>query len=546
MKVVRILVIEDNEDDFVLLDAFLDPSEFQLTWSNSAGQARQQLAKSQFDLILLDHGLPDTNALTFVRELTDQHEMPPVIVLTGMEDQTLAVSAIKQGAANYILKDEIAFHLLPAISEALDHSVLVSSRDYYQQADRFVDSADNIYETLLDTMTEGCLVVARFGQITFVNSAIGQLLSRPPEALLGRNVTTLFAPHSREELQTLLASQQGSKSTQTGVMEGALLCSEKNLPVQVSARSLQGSDTKLLVLTDISAQVESRSNLARLYQQASEEQSRLQAIIESSWDGLMFMTVQGEILSINRKLIELLGLHQERQWVGSDFAVLFTALGESWQPLADEIKRMLRSVCSGVADEGEHNINGKMIEWQMNSVLDGRNPIGLLVVLRDVTDVRSAENMREDLTRALVHDLRNPLTSILSSLELIQRFGLVGRNTLSDKQAHYVKGAMNSTIRVSNLVSSILDMEELESGEMPLNKQMIALASIADEVVAAQTAVAVAKKIQIRQHVSASLPMLPIDHSLIRRVLQNLVDNAIKFTPYDGRVMLSAEATLHT
>ena len=543
--VIKILVIEDNEDDFVLLDAFLDSAEFALTWSSSASQARRYLQDKAFDLILLDHGLPDTNALTFVRELTTHTNMPPIIVLTGMEDQTLAVSAIKQGAANYILKDEIIYHLLPAISEAVDRSVRVADRTYYEEAERFVDTADNIYETLVDTMTEGCVVVSRFGQITFVNSAMGQLMMQSEQGLLGCNVTDLLVPASQDELAKLLANQMERRAAnKMTVFEGALLRPNlETLPVRISARPLNKGDATLIVLTDISAQLQAREHLARLYEQASAEQSRLQAIIESSWDGLMFITISGKILNINSKTVELLGLSPEHEWTGRTVTSVFASLGDSWALLAREIQSMLPCVSSGVAHEGENCFDSKIIQWQMISVNDMHKPIGLLVVLRDQTEVRSAENMRDDLTRALVHDLRNPLTSILSSLELIQRFGAVGRNTLSDKQAHYVRGAIGSTLRVSNLVTAILDMEQLESGEMPLDKTDVSLAQIANDVVAAQTAVAVAKQIRLEQQIPITLPTILLDRSLIQRVLQNLVDNAVKFTSNGGSVLVSAERT---
>src|SRR5262245_50458224 len=114
----RVLLVEDDEDDFILVRHLLVQSEFALTWCSSAEAAREQLDGRPYDLVLLDHGLPDTNSLTFLEEIRRALPAAPVIVLTGRDDRTLAISAVKRGAANYILKDEIRMHLLPAIREA--------------------------------------------------------------------------------------------------------------------------------------------------------------------------------------------------------------------------------------------------------------------------------------------------------------------------------------------------------------------------------------------------------------------------------------------
>ena len=543
VDIIKILVVEDNEDDFVLLEAFLESAEYDLTWCSSAEHARQQLSVTPFDLILLDHGLPDTNSLSFVRELSAQYATIPVIILTGMEDQTLAVSAIKQGAVNYILKDEIALHLLPAIADVFDDREIDKQPTLNSAEPRFIDSAEHIYKTILDTMTEGCVVVSRAGQITFVNTAVGQMLRKPAHHFLGQSIKNLFTKRSRQQVLKLVADQQCARSHDKAVMEGELLLPNGDaIPTRISARGLPENDTALLVLTDISAQVEARANLARLYQQASEQHSRLNAVIESSWDGVLFVTSSAEILTINGSALALLGLSREATlWVGSHLSRLTNALSAAWQPFVNETFEALQHPETTTLREGEGTFGEKEILWQMNSVMDQGKPIGFLVVLRDVTDVRSAESMRDDLTHALVHDLRSPLMTMLTSLELIQYMSQAGHNTLSAKQTRYVNGAIEGTQRLSKLVTGILDISKLESGEMPIELGAIDLTTLVSVVVSDHISLAESKHIALESHLSTTFPMILADYSLMRRVLQNLVDNALKFTPFGGRVVISAE-----
>ena len=118
-QAAKVLLIEDNAGDAGLVRAILDPKQFEVEWCNTATEARQALAHQLYDVVLLDHGLPDTNALSFLSEIKTREYMSPVIVLTGHDDEALAISAMKSGAQNYILKDEIFDYLQPAVEEVV-------------------------------------------------------------------------------------------------------------------------------------------------------------------------------------------------------------------------------------------------------------------------------------------------------------------------------------------------------------------------------------------------------------------------------------------
>jgi signal transduction histidine kinase len=100
--------------------------------------------------------------------------------------------------------------------------------------------------------------------------------------------------------------------------------------------------------------------------------------------------------------------------------------------------------------------------------------------------------------------------------------------------------ARRSTQQMLRLVNAILDTARLEQGEMPLNKKRLALKELVEEVVQSQSVLAQEKKLSLKQALPADLPSVMADGDLIQRVLQNLVGNAIKFTPEDGSVYIGA------
>jgi signal transduction histidine kinase len=149
--------------------------------------------------------------------------------------------------------------------------------------------------------------------------------------------------------------------------------------------------------------------------------------------------------------------------------------------------------------------------------------------------------MREDLTHTMVHDLRNPLTNIRMALELLNQVGSV---TLASETQHaeVLHIALNSTTRMLGLVNAILDVNRLESGQMPLVREPLPLRDAVTEVTLMQMPQAMEKQLRLENAVAEHLPVPHADAGLVRRVLQNLIGNAIKFTPDGGLVRVTAAA----
>jgi signal transduction histidine kinase len=145
--------------------------------------------------------------------------------------------------------------------------------------------------------------------------------------------------------------------------------------------------------------------------------------------------------------------------------------------------------------------------------------------------------MREDLTHAMVHDLRNPLTAISASLSFLDE---VIADTLLPGQRELWEIAQNSTRGMLKLVNAILELSRLESRQIPLEHTLISLDHLVASVLETQASLATDKGLHLETDVPTTLPPAWADAGLIERVLQNLVDNAIKFTPEGGLVRITA------
>ena len=145
---------------------------------------------------------------------------------------------------------------------------------------------------------------------------------------------------------------------------------------------------------------------------------------------------------------------------------------------------------------------------------------------------------REELTRTLVHDLRNPVVSIMGSLELLR--DAPGLSALDRK---LVETAERNAKRQDGLIQEILDLSKLEEGALPVRSTPTSLGVLIAEVLRLSAPRAAAKGIELQTEVPDDLPAAFVDRDLIARVLENLVGNAIKFSPPGaGPVKVSARA----
>jgi signal transduction histidine kinase len=185
--------------------------------------------------------------------------------------------------------------------------------------------------------------------------------------------------------------------------------------------------------------------------------------------------------------------------------------------------------------EGAYEVASRMVRWSSLPVLSNAQPIGRLIVLRDVTEEHQLNAMREDLTSTMVHDLRNPTTAVLGALELLDA------EELTEAQREITAVARQGGQRLLNLINAILDVNRLESGQMPLEREPIRLDIIAAEIVEMERVLGRDKRLTLENRVTQDLPLVSVDMELLRRVLQNLIGNAIKFTPAEGRIALEAQ-----
>jgi signal transduction histidine kinase len=279
---------------------------------------------------------------------------------------------------------------------------------------------------------------------------------------------------------------------------------------------------------------------AGLEVRVAERTAELTQVIEASQDGILFVNPDGQMRVVNSCAADYLRLPGEPEtWVGRSAGELVHYLRSSAPEAAGALATAVDFHADGdEAEQGEIGASPYILRWYRTPVTLDANELAYLVVLRDVTERRRMETLREDLIRALVHDLRNPLASIMTSLSLIAHADDKGTNRLSSLQRRHAENVRTSAREMVRLVDNILDVSRLETGQMPLRRSLLPASDLVAETVKKQRPLAAEKEIALEVKLARERCLVWVDPGLVARVLQNLLDNALKFTPAGGSILV--------
>ena len=148
-----------------------------------------------------------------------------------------------------------------------------------------------------------------------------------------------------------------------------------------------------------------------------------------------------------------------------------------------------------------------------------------------------SNRLKSDFLATMSHELRTPLNSIIGFSDV-----LLSTDAMADKQRRWVGNIQSSGQRLLNLINDILDLAKIEAGKMQVRLEEFHLPVVAEAVIGPIRPMAERKNIDLRVQIDPDLPTLRQDPTKVQQILQNLVSNAIKFTPEGGRVVMKADA----
>ena len=307
----------------------------------------------------------------------------------------------------------------------------------------------------------------------------------------------------------------------------------------------QFSAEEEVLLTAIGNQIGIAVENARLIEDAERRRATLDSVMRSLVDGLILLDRRGLVTYANPCAEVMLGLPADVV-LGQSLSGLDRALAAR---VAGSEERMGQLLAPGTGSSEvptvEFTLNALAGEVGVAHTLQARRfaihepgggQLGQALLLRDVTREKELDKMKSQLLSTVSHELRTPLASIKGFATTLLRQD-VDWDEITRRE--FLAIIDEESDRLGELISNLLDMARIEAGTLSVEPEPIGLAPIVHETV--DTFRLITHEHQFEVHVPEHLPWVQADPRRVRQVLRNLVENAVKYSPAGGPILISVE-----
>jgi len=302
----------------------------------------------------------------------------------------------------------------------------------------------------------------------------------------------------------------------------------------------EGPRDELSALADSLNQTAAR--LDREIRLLSGERNRSSAILRSMVEGVAVIDADERLVFYNRAFSEILNVDA----ASAEGRPLIEVVRNS--DLVGLIRRALRGeeglqsdITMGITQARSFSITAAPVK-ALDASAPGRTPnekpSGAVVVLHDVTELRRLERVRQDFVANVSHEFKTPLTAIQGFAETL----LAGAIDDPENNRRFLEIIRNHAIRLARLTNDLLKLARIEAGKMELEFSSVGLLELIEGCTETTLLKANRKEITLEISVPPQLPPVRGDATLLRDVLQNLLDNAIQYTPAGGHISVAATA----
>ena len=261
----------------------------------------------------------------------------------------------------------------------------------------------------------------------------------------------------------------------------------------------------------------------------TDERNRSAAILRSMIEGVAVISAQERVLFSNRAFSQILGLE---------------AIVVEGRPLVEVVRQSdLLAVIKRVLANHEE-ISGEIVVGTVRprsfavtaSPVRAEGPTGAVLVLHEISELRRLERVRQDFVANISHEFRTPLTAIQGFAETL----LGGALDDTANRRRFVEIIRNHAIRLARLTEDLLELSRIEAGQMELEFRPVRVEYLIESCLETARLKAAQRDLIVEVSIPDGLPPIRGDANRLQEVLQNLLDNAVQYTPERGRIEVSA------
>ena len=532
---LKILLLEDLPEDADLISRTLKKNElnFKLLTVDNKTDFVREITDFDPDLILSDYSLPQYSGLEALHHVLGLSYFIPFIIVTGSINEDTAVECIKQGATDYVTKENLV-RLAPAITAALDKKETRLKKEEVERA--FLES-ERRFRYSFDHANVGMCLIDLNDNILQANPKLSQILGYSGEELEKANIYDITHSDDIEFSKKIHLNCISGKSESAEFEKRYIHKNGNSVWVYISLSLIKDPQEKPLYfishIQDISQRKASEDEIRKLF-----------LAVEQSPSIVCITDVDGRIEYVNTRFLEVSGYTFD-EIHGQNPRILKS--GELGQ---DYYEELWKTITSGKIWKGEfHNMkkNGEYY-WVLASIApikDEKGTITHFVAMQE--DITFRKEMEGDLVKAkekaeesdrlkssflatISHELRTPLNAIIGFSELLLR----GEGNIHDKVLDYAKIIFDSGKNLLGIINDIFDISMIEANEVMLYPEIFSVNGLFNEVrnnfMNHDEIVSKKLKLTFLKNLKDDEDMIFTDRVKFTRVLTNLIGNAIKFT----------------
>jgi two-component system NtrC family sensor kinase len=551
-----VIVLSDSGTLKMMERNILSPEGYRVTTARTCKEGERLLTSSQPDLMILGDDLNDEDHLEFAGRMITAQPTLSIILFTREAPTSLSVDVVRLGLVDWLTAPLHPDEVLHAVRRGLQRSSNWEKwlkRETRRQTGE-LEQRVSVLETLAsvgqavtaELNVDRVLMVVVEAAVTYTGAEEGSLLlldDKSGELYMraGRNFHDEFVQTFRLPVQDTLAGgvlDTGepvfiNDKTPRKILTSYLVYSLIYVPLKVHGRviGVLGVDHRssghafderdldfMSALGDYAAiAIEN----AQLYANTELERNKLETILTQIKDGVIVLDQQARILLVNQTVRKAFDL-ENKDVFGLPFDKVF------------DHQDLLKIVRGEIANPFLQEVSSEM-GHVYNVQLTEIPEVGTVVTLHDITYLKELDRMKSDFVMAVSHDLRSPLTAILGYMELIDRLG-----DMNEKQAEFLRRVRASVHSITDLIDNLLDLGRIEVGIDESIEEMI-LSPIIDQAVEDIQDQINKKSQNLKLEVAENLPTVVGDPIQMRQMLDNLLGNAVKYTPGGGDITLVAK-----
>jgi len=548
-----LVVISDFQIKF-LLERVLLSSGYQVTACQDRVSAQKILRTTVPALIIMSEKLDDSNGLEFANELSKRLPGVPIVLFVEHDSPDLLKKALRAGINEYLCLPLRSEDILKATQNTLERAeqrrewVLLEARRATANLQRQVTELetlarlgqsitasldlDSVLSAIVDAAVE--LTGADEGSLLLLDETTGELYMRAGRNFQEEFVRTFRLPITDTLAGSVLRSGQPvllDEKTPQKIKTAYLVRSLVYVPIQIHGHvfGVLGVDNRterapfkdrdVKLLSTIAEFAVIAIENARLYATTIAERNKLETILTRIQDGVIVVDSDQRMVMVNQAAQSAFNLPGQPV-IGRQFKNVFS------QP---ELLELIDSANKSLSNRVEISVeDGRVFNAQLTPIPD----VGLAITMHDITYLKKLDRIKSDFVSTVSHDLRSPLTAIMGYVELIERAGAI-----NDLQRDFVRRVQVSVQNITTLVDDLLNLGRIEAG-FDARKESINLSQLIY-----YSAEGFKKQLTDNGHhlqleLPNTFPPIFANPVQFRQMIDNLLDNSIKYTPAGGTITI--------